>query len=143
MKNLGLDHFVTAHDFMYQTALSELLEGEKKTHWIWFIFPQHFGIGNSPASLYYSIHGLEHAKAYFRHRTLGSNFKKCLAATISNTSSTALQLFGHIDSIKFQSSLTLFRHACLLEKDSRQVDEALDMFFNSEKCSRTLELLKL
>jgi uncharacterized protein (DUF1810 family) len=115
MKNLRLDHFITAHDVMYETALSELLEGQKKSHWMWFIFPQHYGIGESITSRYFSIHGLEHAKAYFSHRTLGSNFKNGVAAALRNTSSTTLQLFGQVDSMKFQSSLTLFRNACLLE----------------------------
>ena len=143
MKNLRLDHFVTAHDVMYETALSELLEGQKKSHWMWFIFPQHYGIGKSKTSRHFSIHGLEHAKAYFSHRSLGSNFKNCVAATLSKHSLTTLQLFGQVDSIKFRSSLTLFRYACLFKKDTQQIDEALEMFFNSEQCPHTLELLKL
>jgi uncharacterized protein (DUF1810 family) len=143
MKNLGLDHFITAHEEMYDTALSELLEGQKKSHWMWFIFPQHHGIGKSATSRHFSIHGVLHAKAYFSHRSLGANFKNCVAATLRNTHSTALQLFGPIDSMKFQSSLTLFQHACLLAEDSRQLDEALEMFFNSEQCPHTLELIKL
>ena len=141
MKNLRLDHFVSAHDVMYETALSELLEGQKKSHWMWFIFPQHYGIGESITSRYFSIHGLEHAKVYFSHQTLGSNFKKCIAAALDNTSSTTLQLFGRVDSMKFQSSLTLFRHACQSEIDIRQIDKALEMFCNSERCRNTLELL--
>ena len=143
MKNLSLDHFVIAQDVMYDTALSELLEGQKKSHWMWFIFPQHYGIGKSITSRYFSIHGLGHAKAYFSHRSLGPNFKNCIAATLLNTSSTTQQLFGQVDSMKFQSSLTLFRYACLFEKDTRQVDKALEIFFNSEQCVHTLDLLKL
>ena len=143
MENLRLDHFVTAHDVTYETALSELLEGQKKSHWMWFIFPQHYGIGKSITSRYFSIHGLEHAKAYFSHQILGSNFKNCVGATLRNTSSNILKLFGHIDSMKFQSSLTLFRYACLSEEDTEQLDTALEVFFNSEECRHTLELLKL
>jgi uncharacterized protein (DUF1810 family) len=143
MTHLRLGHFVTAHNVMYETALSELLEGQKNSHWMWYIFPQHYGIGKSTTSRYFSIHGLGHAQAYLRHRSLGSNFKNCIAATLSNTSSTTLQLFGQVDSIKLQSSLTLFRYACLFEKDTQQIDEALEIFFNSEKCPHTLELLKL
>jgi uncharacterized protein (DUF1810 family) len=142
MKNLRLDHFITAHDVMYETALSELLEGQKKSHWMWFIFPQHYGIGKSITSRYFSIHGLDHAKAYFSQRTLGPNFKNSVAAALRNTSSTTLQLFGEVDSMKFRSSLTLFRYACLSKKDTGQIDEALEMFYNSKKCPHTLELLK-
>ena len=143
MNNLRLDHFIAAHEMMYETALLELSEGQKKSHWMWFIFPQHFGIGKSVKSQHFSIHGLDHAKAYFSHRILGSNLKNCISATLHNTSSNTLQLFGQIDSMKFQSSLTLFRYACLSEEDTEQLDTALEVFFNSEECRHTLELLKL
>ena len=100
--------FVTAQEDTYEQALAEIKAGKKKTHCIWFIFPQLRGLGHSEISRYYGLAGLEEAKAYLDHENLGLRLITIANATLSLSDITARDIFGHPDDRKLQSSATLF-----------------------------------
>lgn len=134
----NIERFVKAQDnhACYQTALSEVSEGRKRSHWIWFIFPQMRGLGYSEMSHYYGIASLNEAKAYLAHPTLNARQREICQALLQREE-TALQIFGGIDALKVQSSMTLFD----LVAPQDIFAEVLDKFYGGERCQKTLELL--
>jgi uncharacterized protein (DUF1810 family) len=110
----GLQRFVEAQEdaAIYARALGELREGRKRSHWIWFVFPQIAGLGSSPLSRAYAIGSIEEARAYLAHPVLGPRLRECCEALLAASPSlTAEQILGAIDALKLRSSMTLFRHA--------------------------------
>ncbi len=107
----NLERFLTAQKSIYETALRELQNGKKESHWMWFILPQIAGLGQSEKSKYYAIKDINEAKAYLDHSVLGKRFAECLNALLSCKSSNPVRIFGEIDALKFHSSLTLFLRA--------------------------------
>ena len=102
-----LDHFLEAQNPIYEEVLNELKSGHKRTHWMWFIFPQLKGLGNSPMSVFYAIEDDEHAKAYWEHPILGERLRECFH--IVETSNMSLnEIFSPIDALKYQSCKQLF-----------------------------------
>jgi uncharacterized protein (DUF1810 family) len=136
--DFNLERFVTAQAPVFSEVLVELRSGRKRTHWIWFIFPQISGLGFSPTSLFYAINSVEEARAYLAHPVLGPRLRKCTAMLLAGEASSALAIFGQPDTMKFQSSLTLF--AGLSEAGS-VFDQALDRFFKGERCQKTQAFL--
>ncbi len=125
-----LDRFVAAQDAggTYDRALAELRAGYKGGHWMWFVFPQIAGLGQSPTSRRYAISSLAEAQAYLQHPVLGPRLLECatvLTAT-AGTGRTAEQIFGGIDAVKLRSSMTLFRLADPAESAFGQV---IDLYF--------------
>ena len=108
-----LQRFVTAQDAggTYQRALAELRAGYKSGHWMWFVFPQIAGLGQSPTSRRYAISSLAEARAYLRHPLLGPRLLECAAILAGTAGRTAEQILGGIDATKLRSSMTLFRLA--------------------------------
>ena len=108
-----LQRFVTAQDAggTYQQALAELRAGRKTSHWMWFVFPQIAGLGQSPTSLFYAISSVAEARAYLEHPALGPRLRECAAILAGLTGRTAVQIFGSIDAMKLRSSMTLFHRA--------------------------------
>ena len=108
-----LERFVTAQNAAgtYQRALTELREGSKRSHWMWFVFPQIAGLGQSPTSRRYAIASLDEAQAYLRHPVLGPRLLECATAVARLEGRTAVQIFGGIDARKLHSSVTLFLRA--------------------------------
>ncbi len=108
-----LERFVIAQNDngTFERALSELRQGHKKCHWMWFIFPQFKGLGQSSESRYFAIASIDEARAYVAHALLGPRLLKCAEAISSDDSPTAEEIFGGIDVKKLRSSLTLFMHA--------------------------------
>jgi uncharacterized protein (DUF1810 family) len=104
----ALDRFVTAQDGIYDIALGEIRRGAKRSHWIWFIFPQIAGLGTSPMAQRYAIGSLGEARAYLEHAVLGPRYRQCVAALQDLGGTTADSIFGGIDAMKLRSSLTLF-----------------------------------
>jgi uncharacterized protein (DUF1810 family) len=104
----NLDRFVTAQARDYASALSELKGGRKRTHWMWYIFPQLAGLGASSNATYYAISGLEEADAYLRHPVVGPRLLECAEAVIGIEGRSAKEIFGCPDDRKLQSSATLF-----------------------------------
>jgi uncharacterized protein (DUF1810 family) len=126
-----LDRFVAAQDAggTYQRAIAELRSGYKSGHWMWFVFPQVAGLGQSPTSRRYAISSLAEARAYLRHPVLGPRLAECTEILARTAGRTAEQIFGGIDAIKLRSSMTLFRLA-----DPRQpaFGQVIDQFFGGQ-----------
>jgi len=106
-----LERFLAAQDGTYETALAEVRRGAKRSHWMWFVFPQIAGLGFSPMAQRYAIASLDEARAYLAHPILGSRLRECVAALDGLTGTTAERVFGGIDAMKLRSSLTLFEAA--------------------------------
>jgi uncharacterized protein (DUF1810 family) len=126
-----LQRFVAAQDAgrSYHQAIAELRRGRKTSHWMWFVFPQITGLGQSPVSRMYAISGLAEAKAYLAHPVLGPRLVECAAILGGLSGRTAEQIFGGIDALKLRSSMTLFLRADPDEPVFRQV---LDQYFGGK-----------
>ena len=107
-RRLNLERFVEAQAPVYDKALAELKAGRKQSHWMWFVFPQIAGLGNSPMAQHYAIQNLTEAGAYLAHPLLGTRLRECTQAVVDAKGRTAHEIFGSPDDLKFRSSLTLF-----------------------------------
>jgi uncharacterized protein (DUF1810 family) len=138
-----LERFVRAQEAVFAQVLAELREGEKRTHWIWFIFPQRKGLGRSAPSEYYGIGSLEEAQAYLRHPLLGPRLVQC-TQLVNRVEGRAIgEIFASPDDLKFRSSMTLFAHAAGEGgQDAIDFSEALKKYFNGEPDPLTLALLR-
>ena len=132
-----LARFVEAQANSYAAALAEIRAGAKRTHWMWFIFPQLRGLGQSPTAHDYGIASLEEARAYLEHELLGPRYRACLDALQQLATSDPVAVFGSIDAIKLRSSLTLFEAA---EPDPLFAS-AIDRWFGGERDAATIKLL--
>lgn len=132
-----LARFVTAQDPAYSVALAELRAGRKRSHWMWYVFPQLRGLGSSSLSWRYGVSGAEEATAYLAHRVLGPRLRESVEALLSTSCRDAAQILGELDALKFRSCLTLF-HAVSGEA---LFDEALERFFAGARDPRTLAAL--
>jgi uncharacterized protein (DUF1810 family) len=133
-----LARFADAQESIYRAALSELESGQKRSHWMWFIFPQLKGLGYSAMAQHYAIADLDEAKLYLADTVLGGRLKACVAAVLKHPHRTAHQIFGSPDDLKFRSCLTLFEAADPCEPLFR---EALGAFYQGQRDPRTTELL--
>jgi len=134
----NLDRFLTAQEDAYDTALDELRSGRKRSHWIWFIFPQLAGLGRSPTAQFYAINSIEEAQAYLAHPILSARLHECLKALQLLETTDADAVFGALDAMKLRSSLTLFAEA---DPGDAILEAALDRWFGGEKDRKTLQLL--
>ena len=107
----NLERFLDAQAPVYDQVRRELKVGRKQSHWMWFIFPQIAGLGQSPMSVRFAIASLDEAKAYLAHPVLGARLRECVGLTLDVEGKTASEIFGSIDEMKFRSSLTLFARA--------------------------------
>lgn len=103
-----LERFVAAQAGSYATAVAEIKRGTKRSHWMWYIFPQIAGLGRSPTAQFYAIRSIGEARAYLDHPVLGLRLRACVEALQDLTGTTAEAVFGNIDAMKLRSSLTLF-----------------------------------
>ena len=104
----GLQRFVDAQAPLYDEVRRELAAGRKTSHWMWFVFPQIAGLGQSPMSVFYAISSLDEARAYLAHPVLGPRLRDCADLVLGVEGRTARQIFGATDEMKFRSSMTLF-----------------------------------
>ena len=132
-----LERFVEAQKGFYDNALDELRAGRKRSHWIWFIFPQIDGLGQSPTAIHYAISGRDEAAAYAAHPVLGPRLAECTKAALAIDGNDATAVFGEPDDLKFRSSMTLFEAAT----DNELFGKALEKFYNGERDGATLERL--
>ena len=139
MDDHDLDRFLKAQGDTYDTALDELKAGRKRSHWIWFIFPQIAGLGQSPTSQFYGVKSLDEAAAYLRHPILGGRLHECLKTLQMLEETSADRIFGDLDAMKFRSSLTLFAEA---DPADPIIEAALDRWFGGRKDEKTLQLLR-
>jgi uncharacterized protein (DUF1810 family) len=133
-----LGRFVAAQEGVYPRALAELQAGEKRSHWMWFIFPQIAGLGSSPMAQRYAIGSVDEARAYLAHPLLGPRLRTCTAAVNAVTGRSAHAIFGSPDDVKFRSSMTLFAAAA---PDEPGFTEALARYFAGSPDPLTLEKL--
>ena len=133
-----LDRFVSAQDGVYETALAEVRAGRKRTHWMWYVFPQLDGLGFSPTAKRYAIKGVDEARAYLDHAILGPRLLECADAVLRVEGRSATEIFGFPDDLKLRSCATLF--ATLLPPGS-VFDRLLEKYFGGERDGRTMGLL--
>ena len=134
-----LARFVEAQANSYAVALAEIRGGEKRSHWMWFIFPQLRGLGQSETAHYYGIASMEEARAYLDHELLGFRYRACVEALQQLATSDPVAVFGSIDAIKLRSSLTLFEAA---EPDPLFAS-AIDRWFGGERDAAATKLLRI
>lgn len=134
-----LSRFVAAQELVFEAALTELRAGRKKTHWMWFVFPQLRALGRSPTALFYGINSIEEARAYLEHPVLSERLVQAVAAVLGISGYSAHRIFGSPDDLKFRSSMTLFNEASTEEEVVFQ--RALDRFFDGVPDPLTVRLL--
>ena len=132
-----LDRFVRAQASDYDRALSELRAGKKQSHWMWYIFPQIEGLGQSPMSRRYSIKSLDEARAYLDHLVLGPRLRECATVVRDIVGRSALEIFGSPDDLKLRSSATLFARV----SNDAVFQEILQKYFDGQPDKETLRLL--
>ena len=138
MDDGNLARFIRAQEDVFEQVLEELQSGKKRSHWMWFIFPQIAGLGHSSTSKYYSLKGLQETQAYLRHPILGERLQECTNTVLAVDDRSALDIFGSIDALKFHSSMTLFAQAA---GPKSPYQRAINKYFGGEQDSRTLEIL--
>ena len=134
----GLSRFVEAQTDVYGHALAEIRAGRKRSHWMWFVFPQIAGLGMSATSRRYAIRDLAEAKAYLEHPVLGPRLVECAAAACGVEGRSAFEVFGSPDDMKLRSCATLFAQA---SPPGSVFHRLLDRYFGGEPDDRTLRLL--
>jgi len=137
--NYNLNRFLEAQERTYQTALTEIRNGRKRSHWMWFIFPQVAGLGFSETSQFYGIKSINEAKAYLNHPVLGKRLLEISEVLLTIDGKSANQIFGSPDDMKLKSSMTLF--AAVSSEDS-VFRKVLEKYFNGKEDVKTLQLLK-
>jgi uncharacterized protein (DUF1810 family) len=134
-----LQRFVEAQASVYVTALAELRAGQKRSHWMWFVFPQLRGLGTSAMATHYGIATLDEARAYLAQPVLGPRLRECTEAVLAVQGRSLHAIFGSPDDMKFGSSMTLFERA--VGGTGQPFRAALDSFCSGEADQRTLALL--
>lgn len=133
-----LQRFVNAQAGVYDTVLDELRAGRKRSHWIWFIFPQIAGLGSSPTAARYAISSLDEARAYLQHGVLGPRLHECTQLVNAVQDRSIGEIFGSPDDMKVRSSMTLFGRAT---EDNSNFVELLARYYDGEEDPMTLDRL--
>ena len=133
-----LERFVDAQAPVYAQVCAELEQGRKRSHWMWFVFPQIKGLGSSPMAMRFAISSLEEAKAYLEHPVLGPRLRECSRMVTEVKGRTVGEIFGYPDDMKFHSSMTLFAQAA---EESKVFEDALQKYFGGERDRSTMERL--
>ena len=135
----SLDRFTTAQEKMYPIALKELKAGKKRSHWMWYIFPQLRGLGTSSMAHTYGISGFDEAKAYLEHPVLSRRIYELCGVLLEHKEKSASEIFGVIDEMKLKSSMTLF---ALASEENSVFHQVLDCFYNGKMYELTLKILQ-
>jgi len=134
-----LNRFLKAQDDDYNRALSELTNGRKRTHWMWFIFPQIDGLAFSSMSQFYAIKSVDEAKAYLAHPVLGSRILECAEAVVAVNGKSITEIMGSPDDLKLRSCATLFAE---VSESGSVFERILEKYYHGERDERTLDQLK-
>tara|TARA_Y100000815_G_scaffold156243_1_gene141965 strand:+ start:628 stop:1056 length:429 start_codon:yes stop_codon:yes gene_type:complete len=134
-----LERFIKAQDHSYETALNEIKNGRKQSHWMWYIFPQFKGLGQSATSKQYAIKSKEEAKAFFDHAILGPRLVEITNALLELKGLTAHAIFGSPDDLKLKSCMTLFT---AIQEKNTCFQEVLDKYYDGKQDDKTLKLLE-
>ena len=137
--NFDLERFITAQAAVFDTVLAELAEGRKRTHWMWFIFPQLRALGHSSTARFYGIESLAEAPAYHAHPVLGTRLDLCTRTVLQSRARSLHEIFGSPDDLKFRSCMTLFEVAV---PEIQLFGQAIDRWCAGKRDDRTLALLK-
>lgn len=132
-----LQRFVDAQQAVYPQVRAELADGRKRSHWMWFVFPQLKGLGRSATAQHYGIASKAEAQAYWAHSVLGPRLRECTELVLATGARSAQEIFGPPDDLKFRSSMTLFAQAT----GEPLFKRALQKYFGGEADPRTIELL--
>ncbi len=135
----NLQRFVDAQDPVYDQVRSELKEGHKRSHWMWFVFPQIEGLGHTSLARKFAISSLDEATAYLKHPITGPRLIECTQLVINTTGRTIEQIFGYPDDLKFRSAMTLFARAATEESI---FEDALRKYFKGDHDRLTIERLE-
>jgi uncharacterized protein (DUF1810 family) len=141
MPDPDLVRFLDVQDVVYDHVVEELTSGHKKTHWIWFIFPQLSGLGRSAMAQQYAIQDLDQARRYLTDPILGARLRQVVRLMMAHKNRSAFEILGSPDDLKFRSCLTLFREAASENSDRALFTDALELFYGGEPDRRTLALL--
>jgi uncharacterized protein (DUF1810 family) len=133
-----LERFVAAQERVWPDVVAELADGRKRTHWMWFVFPQVAGLGSSAMAQRFAIGSLDEAREYLAHAVLGARLREATRLMLGHAGTPAEAVLGGIDAVKFRSSMTLFAEAA---PEEALFGEALAAFFGGEPDQRTLALL--
>jgi uncharacterized protein (DUF1810 family) len=133
-----LGRFVKAQESDYEQALSEIASGRKRSHWMWYIFPQYDGLGFSSTSKFYAIKSIDEAKAYLAHPVLGPRLLKSAEAALGVENRSATAIFGSPDDMKLKSCATLFAH---VSPPGSVFERIIEKYFEGERDDKTLRLL--
>ena len=134
-----LERFVVAQNPQFEEVLAELRAGRKRSHWMWFVFPQLRGLGYSALAQKFGIASLDEARAYLAHPVLGSRLRECTRLVNQVQGRTIEDILGTPDNLKFRSSMTLFSHAA---SDNQAFVDALQRYFGGEADALTLQRMK-
>ena len=137
-ENYNLKRFIEAQEGVYPVALRELREGRKRSHWMWYIFPQLKHLGHSYNAKYYGLSGVDEAAAYLAEPVLGQRLREVTTAILNLPTNDAYEVFGGIDGMKLRSSMTLFDIVSPNDIFAR----VLDKYFNGQRDHRTLTLIQ-
>ena len=135
---IDLSRFTRAHRRSYDTALKEIQNGRKVSHWMWYIFPQIYGLGYSETAQYYAIESLDEAAAFLQDPYLGGNLREISGTLLGLESSNATEVFGRPDDMKLRSSMTLFS---LVSESDAVFQQVLYKFFSGKPDEKTLRIL--
>lgn len=135
----NLQRFISAQEHSYKTALSEIRNGEKVSHWIWYIFPQLKGLGHSQRSKYYGIKNIDEAKNYLAHPILGARLLEITEALLNLNENNPLKVMGSPDDLKLKSCMTLFAY---ISEDGSIFHQVLEKYFDRNQDESTLSIIK-
>jgi len=134
----NLKRFVDAQSNTYERALNEIRNGRKRSHWMWYIFPQYTGLGRSTSSIEYAINSKEEAISYLNHPLLSPRLIEITTAFLSIENKTAYEILGGPDDLKIKSSMTIFD---AIQSEIDVFDSVLEKYFAGERCRSTLRIL--
>jgi uncharacterized protein (DUF1810 family) len=138
----NLQRFINAQESTFDDVLAELAAGQKRTHWMWFIFPQIKGLGSSPTAQRFAISSLEEGAAYLEHPVLGRRLEKCTGLVNAVPDSSVQEVFGYPDDLKFHSSMTLFAQVAQdFHVEGSVFKQALSKYFSGRLDDRTVSLV--
>lgn len=137
----NLERFLKAQESSYDIALQELNDGRKRSHWMWYIFPQLKALGYSETALYYGIADMEEAKSYLAHPILKARLVACCEAILLHKDKSALRILGDIDAMKLKSSMTLF--ALASDEENSVFHQVLTQYYDGKMDAKTKEILSV
>lgn len=135
----NLDRFISAQEPVYKDVVAELTAGKKRSHWMWFIFPQFAGLGLSETSIYFSLKSIEETQAYLHHTILGSRLRECTHIVNMSKVTSVDQIFGFPDNLKFYSCMTLFE---IVAEPNSIFSRAIEKYFSNIRDVQTISLLE-